>query len=262
MCQSKDGLMERLVALNGLIERALGNTYRRVDMKVGSITRRLILPGQILRFPDQKTWETFRDGFFVDPNSYDIITYTDPLGFNPGGRVYDDAADNPLNYLRRSQLIPMTIEMTSVFEPYITAEYVMRYDGGRFMPFLSSNPEGFQPLPMSAENFRVVSAEDLGIDSVISSYVPKTTTLEQASNNPDVPNPMFVGIRQSLSQDAAVYIDFEGPDTFLVPQVEDLSKPSVGCFWFNDGSRGQIELPKDPRCRVGVLVKFKTWTLL
>lgn len=244
----------------------------KIDPRDNTSVQRIIVPGQILRFPTQDEWDAFTSVYSIDSGAYDILTYRDPLGFDGGaGKVYSDGS-NPDNYLRRNQLPNMQIDMTNIYQPQISGKAAADSDNNYFTPFLAQRNGKSIPEILSVDN--TIFARPPG--ELTSSLAPYPFTCKEArefANEMSIQSgtiPYFVveGNFQSIQRSAK-----HAKDVFLnvilsdnidlsIGQVSDCSAPSVGCFWFNDGKDGQIELPKDPSCRVGVIVRFKKFVLL
>lgn len=266
--------MKTLQALEGEITRAEQNTPVTEPplRKARSLTRlrRLLSPGQIMRFPTEVDWTTFKERFGVPEDAYDLIEHTDPLGFggdNPA--FYPDGTANPKNYLRRDQLPQMKIDMTSVYNPYITARLLDNDENDYFIPFLGQINEHYFPQVEGNRDQALVKRPS----RVVSSLTPKLWTCRDAAiigllAGQDgkyisfVVNMCYQEIQRNGSTVPQISFITPPSTSGSVPQSTDCSRPTVGCFWFNDGKNGQIELPKDPACRVSFIVRFKKYVLL
>lgn len=267
-------LTRSLRALEGEITRAGQNVSLSPTTSFGRSStrlRRLLSPNQIMRFPTEGEWTTFKEKFNITEDVYDIIEHTDPLGFDgPSPTFYSDGAQNPKNYLRRDQLPPMKIDMTSIYNPYITARMLTNDENDYFIPFLGNISEHYFPYVDGNGTKAIVKRQR----PVVSSLTPKMWTCGDAATHiftSDQYEGYYLSFVVSLryqeidrykSSVPRLNIITSPTTTAEIPQTVDCSTPTVGCFWFNDGKNGQIELPKDPDCRIGIIIRFKKYVLL
>lgn len=276
MSPSRSELLMKMQALEVMItnaeRRSVAVPAEPVLRKSRAITKlgRLISPGQIMRFPSETEWSSFKDKFNVPEEAYARIEHTDPLGFDGDTpTLYPDGASNPKNYLRRDQLPPMKIDMTNVYCPNVRGELANDEANDVYMPFLGHiNGHYFPqvkgpPGHLCERRFPVVD-----------SFMPNVMTCAEGIKMMETYGP-WMGYTFCLISSHASFEDapwsHASPRFYIVtaphtshpiPQSTDNSEPTLGCFWFNDGRRGQVELPKDPDCRVGVVVRFKKYVLL
>lgn len=266
--------MKAIQALEGEITRVEQNipVTEPPLRKIRSLTRlrRLLSPGQIMRFPTEADWVTFKERFDIPEDTYDLNEHTDPLGFDGNNPTfYTDGAANPKNYLRRGQLPRMKIDMTNVYNPYITAYTLDNDENDYFIPFLGQINEHYFPQIEGNGDQTLVKRPS----RVVSSLTPKLWSCRDAAiagilatleekNVSFVINMCYQEIERHGTTVPRISIITPPSTSAAVPQSTDCSSPTVGCFWFNDGKNGQIELPKDPACRVGVIVRFKKYVLL
>lgn len=216
-----------------------------------------------MRFLSAEDWEAFRDEHNIPADAYELVEYPDPLGFDGGlGYVFPDSSKNPANYLRRNQLPPMKIEMTSIYNPHVQGT-VIGGESSAFVPYLATKAS-FEYPEVKNETYNCLVSRTA---PVTSSLTPIVYTSEEAFQEAlkAVEQGMYASFvvharSQSLQGNVNSYIITNDKVNEKVPQTTDCSNPTVGCFWFNDGD--QIELPKDPLCRKGVVVRFKKYVLL
>ena len=240
---------------------------------------RLIAPNQILRFPTEDEWTAFKTLHNVPDDAYERIEHTDPLGFDGGkGEVFKNGLYNrDKNYLRREQLPNMRINMSNVYQPYITGESVGEQDNYFFSPFLAQkNGKTLPEVLVNGSATQMIKAPG----PLAGSLTPFVFTCKEAREMAEkiAPNevyPLFFvkkirqecgRTRQSIpaKQDGYVYMHTLINPNMVMPVRQDMdcSQPTLGCFWFNDGRSGQTQLPQDPECRVGVVIRFKKHVLL
>lgn len=268
-------LLQRIGALESLLTKVEStphsSPYSEVHLRSIIHLQRLILPGTVLRFPTKDAWEEFRERFSIEQDVYDLIQHVDPLGFSGDNPRYYDEESNPLNYLKRVQLPPLRIEMSSVYNPSIKGEFSRPLDTNlnESEPFLGSlNLNGTEfptvkfPLREGSKSYQP--------GEVLSSLTPKIWNCSEAL--------AFGRGFYAAGRSVSIVINFcqqifgspydplrahviASPNVSTpIPQDEDLSRPTVGCFWFNH--KKQIPLPKDPLCRTCIIVRFKKYLLL
>lgn len=225
--------------------------------------KRLFIPGQVARFPSQESWEEFRSS--IPEDVYEIIDHTDPLGFDGGVGAVIEPLSNPLNYLRRNQLPNKTIDMTNVYKPSVLG--TVPRDAGRrkFIPFLGYRNGQYYPTPLDGIP-PDMAVHPLPTETVTSVLQPRLFTYQELLEywqplTNDSNYVFFTHIREDTFN-AGCFLFPPPTMSANVPQTEDCSAPTVGCFWFNDGRRGQLELPKDPACRACVIIRFKKYALV
>lgn len=232
------------------------------------LLKRLFIPGQVLRFPTQESWEEFRSA--VPEDAYEIIDLTDPLGFDGGAGFVIAPGGNPLNYLRRNQLPNKTIDMTNVYKPSVRGRVPHDNMRKNFIPFLGYRNGQYYPTPIDdalevGSYAQHIAVRPLPTETVDSVLQPKLFTYKEAMEYLAQNYTNSFGLLTNVTMtkmDTRCYL-FPPPSlNGNVPQTEDCSAPTVGCFWFNDGRRGQLELPKDPACRANVIIRFKKYALV
>lgn len=227
---------------------------------------RLINPGQLLRFPTADSWDLFRKKYSLSDDSYDLIKHTDPIGFTGERPVfYPDGSNNPLNYLRRDQLPPMRIDMTSLYNPSIKGSFSLQEQyPGNYCPFLATKFSNYYPEAKSPNQKCLIRRKDTVVSSLVPSLTMGSAALDYAKTKYENGYHVSVIINNLTQNIFPIDVWLIAPDNISSPiyQNNDCSKATVGCFWFNDGKNGQIELPKDPRCRECVLVRFKKYILI
>lgn len=274
MSLSRSELLRRMQALEAEITRL--DRPVQAEPPITRVTRettrlrRLLTPGQILRFPTESDWVSFKEQHDVPEDSYVIIEHTDPLGFDGDSPTfYPDGADNPRNYLRRNQLPSLKIDMTNVYNPTVVGEAVNSEANDYYAPFLGQINEHYFPEVRGDSQATLVQRRF----PVIESITPKLVTCKEAlergrqyyndgGNVSVMLNITDQGFEQYGGNTPTLYLITPPTTSNPIPQSTDCSRPTVGCFWFNDGKNGQIELPKDPDCRAGVIVRFKKYVLL
>lgn len=230
------------------------------------LLKRLFIPDQVLRFPTQESWEEFRSA--IPEDAYEIIDHTDPLGFDGGAGVVIVPGANPRNYLRRNQLPNKTIDMTNIYKPEVLGSVPNDNLRKSFIPFLGYRNGQYYPsiLDESWDSYNQnIVVRPLSTETVVSVLQPKLFTYKEAldylfqnwSNNFG----FLTSLTRSVVNTRCFLFPPPTPNT-NVPQSEDCSEPTVGCFWFNDGRSGQLELPKDPACRACVIIRFKKYALV
>lgn len=282
--ESRAELYKQLLSLQGRIN-ALSRTgvnqspqpEARAAVKFG---RRVLIPNQLVRFLTVALAQEFAAKFDVQGAT---IETTDPLGFDGGvGKVYSNSYANPLNFLRRDQLPPMQIDMTNIYDPY----YVLDGSGWveqTMMPVISRL--GSKTFPQMASTsgpetgpsiFLPVSSDLLEWKSPQGSYVPRVYTYNEfvaklsktfneikSGARPKDTGVIYTfthsGLRQGLSTWNLVGAETEWIDD--IPQKQDCSRPTLGCFWFNDRTYQQI-LPRDIETKESFLAKINKYFLL
>ena len=228
--------------------------------------KRLFIPGQVLRFPTQESWEEFRSA--IPEDAYEIIDHTDPLGFDGGAGVVIDGIFNPRNYLRRNQLPNKIIDMTNIYKPEVLGRVPNDNLRKNFIPFLGYRNGQYYPsvLDESWDSYNAnIVVRPLPTETVESVLQPKLFTYKEALDYLDQNWSNNFGFLTNLTCASAQTRCFLFPPptpNTNVPQSEDCSTPTVGCFWFNDGRSGQLELPKDPACRACVIIRLKKYALV
>lgn len=276
MLLSRSELLVKMKALEAMITNAerknVAAPAEPVLRKSRVITKlgRLISPGQIMRFPSEAEWSSFKDMFNVPEDAYVRIEHTDPLGFDGDTPTHHpDGANNPKNYLRRVQLPPMKIDMTNVYCPSVLGELANDEANDVYMPFLGHINGHYFPQVKGPRGYLCERRFP-----VVDSFMPKVMTCAEGIKMMGTYG-QWMGYTFCLINSHKAFISdswsHSSPRFYLVtaphsskpvPQSIDCSAPTLGCFWFNDGRRGQIELPKDPDCRAGVVVRFKKYVLL
>lgn len=259
MCQSLEG---EINCIENLYPLAPTPSFRTTNM-----LSRVILEGQLLRFPSESAWNEFKNKWQLQESDYERINHTDPLGFDgPTPTYYENGSSNPKNYLRRAQLPNMKIDMSNVYSPSVTARMLGNEKNDYYVPFLGNIGEKYFPEVVSnGSNGGVLRKNE-----VVSSLTPKLCTCKEAAQYAllaamggyyvsFVVHLSYQGLRPSRTKPGTPELTVITPPnaTVNVPQREDCSNPTVGCFWFNDGKNGQIELPKDPECKACVIIKIK-----
>ncbi|ESU40387.1 DNA-dependent RNA polymerase beta' subunit/160 kD subunit [Giardia duodenalis] len=273
MSLSRSELLRRMEAL----ERAINNAERgRVTVpdepplrkgRAATKLRRLISPGQIMRFPTEADWTSFKERFNVLDDAYVLIEHTDPLGFDGDSPTfYPDGADNPRNYLRRNQLPPLKIDMTNVYNPSVLGEAANDEANDVYMPFLGHLNGHYLP-EVKGPAGTLVARRFPVVETLLPRVMTCAEAIKLAQSNLWYGATMCVLVTTNIFQrwSASVprfYLITPPSASSPIPQSTDCSRPTVGCFWFNDGKNGQIELPKDPDCRVGIIVQSKKYVLL
>ena len=230
--------------------------------------RRLFIPGQVLRFSSQESWEEFRS--VIPEDVYEIIDHTDPLGFDGGAGVVIVPEANPLNYLRRNQLPNKTIDMTNVYKPSVRGHVPRDNMRKNFIPFLGYRNGQYYPTPADdalevGSYAQHMAVRPLPSETVTSVLQPKLFTYKEAMEYLEQNYTNSFGLLTNVTTTKMATRCYLFPPPSLngnVPQTEDCSAPTVGCFWFNDGRSGQLELPKDPACRANVIIRFKKYALV
>ena len=227
------------------------------------VIKRLFIPGQVVRFPTQASWEEFRPR--IPEDAYEIIDHTDPLGFDEGAGIVIDAAFNPLNFLRRDQLPNKTIDMTNVYKPSVLGRVPSDSRRRNIIPFLGYRNGQYYPAPVDGIPPNI-TVRPLSTEMVASVLQPKLFTykevLEYMYSTGNFENIMIFNSITTNHVDANCFLFGPPTPNANVPQSEDCSATTVGCFWFNDGRNGQLELPKDPACRACVIIRFKKYALV
>ena len=263
--------MQKLDAIQHAVNEARvtqGNTVSqapaaRKQPRGRVVLKRLFIPGQVVRFSTQASWEKFRSA--IPGDAYEIIDHTDPLGFDGGAGVVIDGASNPRNFLRRDQLPNKTIDMTNVYRPSVIGRVPSDSMRRNIIPFLGYRNGQYYPAPIDGIP-PGIATRPLPSETVTSVLQPKLFTYQEASeymlslgNWENIV--VFNSITASMA-DANCYLFGPPTPNANVPQSEDCSATTVGCFWFNDGRNGQLELPKDPACRACVIIRFKKYALV
>lgn len=251
-----------------IVELEQGLNYKKQNFRLLTKFYRLLSPGQMMRFPTDDDWNLFKEKFNINDDCYDVITHTDPIGFaGPAPVHYNKGSENPKNYLQRNQLPPMKIEMTSIYQPAVVGTYGTTDDLNMGTPFLQNSPSQTSPSHIPDVKQDLVPRKYTVKSSLVPPVLTGHTALEAAESLSKSgyyisivnfycsqsfgtkTNPTMVQILAPPSVSAPVY------------QNQDLSNLNVGCFWFNDGRNGQIELPKDPHCRCCIIIRFKKFIL-
>lgn len=268
MLPSKRDLMKQLDAIQHAVNEARGKTVSRpTTVRIQPQDRvglgRLFVPGQVVRFPTQASWEEFR--LTIPGDAYEIIDHTDPLGFDGGTGVVIDGSANPLNFLRRNQLPNKTIDMTNVYKPSVLGRVPTSVMRRHIIPFLGYRNGQYYPDPFDGIPSDIAS-RPLPTEQTVSVLQPRLFTYKEVweylQSLEDFQNVGFFTSVTANVVDSGVFL-FGPPDPNVnIPQSEDCSAPTVGCFWFNDGRNGQLELPKDPACRACIVIRFKKYALV
>ena len=232
------------------------------------LLKRLFIPGQVLRFPTQESWEEFRS--VIPEDVYEIIDHTDPLGFDGGAGVVIRPEFNPLNYLSRYQLPNKKIDMTNVYKPSVRGRVPRDNMRENFIPFLGYRNGQYYPTPIDdalevGSYAQHIAVRPLPSETVTSVLQPKLFTYKEALEylNQNYTNNFGILTNVTTTKMSSRCFFFTPPSLNAnVPQTEDCSAPTIGCFWFNDGRSGQLELPKDPACRANVIIRFKKYALV
>ena len=263
--------MEQLNAIQHAVNEARGApraTEVRERPRGRELFRRLFIPGQVLRFLSQESWEEFRS--VIPEDVYEIIDSTDPLGFDGGAGVVIDPLFNPLNYLRRNQLPNKKIDMTNVYKPSVRGRIPRDNKRENFIPFLGYRngrcyPEDLDDALEPDSYARHMAVRSLPSETITSVLQPKLFTYKEAVEYLHQNFPNSFGVLTNVTRHYASTRCFLFTPPSLnanIPQTEDCSAPTLGCFWFNDGRSGQLELPKDPACRANVIIRFKKYALV
>lgn len=271
MSLSRSELLRKMKALEAMItnaeHRSVAAPAEPVLRKNRTITKlgRLISPGQLMRFPSEAEWNLFKDKFNVPEDAYVRIEHTDPLGFDGVTPThYSDGANNPKNYLRRDQLPPMKIDMTNVYYPSVLGEIANEEANDFYMPFLGYTGAYFPEVKGPTGTF--VKRRFPVVETLLPRVIPcpEAISIAQAQSGRGI-TICTIGTANSFvpwNNTPLFYLITPPTASSSIPQEVDRSNPTLGCFWFNDGRRGRVELPKDPDCRVGVVVRFKKYVLL
>ena len=235
--------------LNRIYIRKTVNAARTIN-QVG----RLFIRGQIV-------FEMINGPFQVELN-IDV-----PLGPDDEYGGHNDQNLNSKNFLRRSQLPHLRVDMTNVYHPSVRADFSFNEKTTPkdwFIPFWGRDETGTVPiLPWEGWGYPVES-EKLGInlDSIVFNEletVPYKDCIKAISTLYEYPSTYIYTkiFSRGGKFDTTLYALFP-PDTTTarVEQPVDCSQPSIGCFWFNDGRNGQIRLPLDPRVKVRTIYKI------
>lgn len=246
-------------------------------------SRRLFFPGQMLRFPTENAWSDFLNQYSLEDDAYDRVEHTDPLGFSGTTPVYyPNGGDNPLNYLRRNQLPSMRIDMTNIYNPTIRGETTGDEAVEYCIPFMGQKNGQYWPeiiYPKGAYTTNIIPPEKGYVRRTLPVAVPPTRmplvmnckdAIEDARHVVNWSGNWYFSFWIHMRNEQVlpamdpvkVALVFPYQASIPIPQFVDCSKPTVGCFWFNDGKNGQIELPKDPACRTCVIIRFKKYVLL
>lgn len=237
--------------------------------------RRLILPGSLLRFPAENDWNEFKEKFSIEQDAYELVQHIDPLGFSGDNPIYYDEESNPANYLKRKQLPPLRVEMSSIYNPSVKGDYPsptrveFKTEITESEPFLGSLGVGGSEFP--AVKFGMYNGSMIPFPGrMVSSLTPELWNCPEALAfaHPHYAGGGIVSVivnvcNQNLGDrynPIMSHIIARPNISTPVSQDEDLSRPTLGCFWFNN--QKQIALPKDPHCRVCVIVRFKKYLLL
>lgn len=276
--------MLRLEKILGGINRVSGVNLSLEHRDYSEISR-VLLPGQLLRFESDTSVRMFLNTLGLLEDDYEIVSHTDPLGFD--SEWYPEGNMNPKNYLRRNQLPNLHIDMTNIYKPEFDMGVDLKKTGISptwFMPMLHSDyMNGASPhdtvSPQLARDSGwgyYVSADEISRGGVFSSPIDLPTfqgTRARALRLGD--NYILAGIKTTDKFYVYSYVSSsivrttitaifprELPSTAAIPQAVDRSNPTVGFFWFNDGNYpqtpfGQIELPKDPECKIFPIIKIR-----
>lgn len=248
---------------------------------------RVLLPGQLMRFASDSGVDGFIKSVGLLDDDYDIITHTDPLGFDVVW--YSDGKMNPKNYLCRNQLPNLHIDMTNVYNPEFDMGVNLKQTGvspSWFMPMIhSSYQAGDEPYHTVSPqltndvgwgyyiNADVISRGGLGKNPIdLTTYQGRCARAVRVGDS-------YQSFGTNISRWERVYIysyvsanvvktsltavfPSPLPSVASIPQSSDRSNPSLGFFWFNDGNYpnspfGQIELPKDPECKIFPIIKIR-----
>ena len=221
---------------------------RRPDIETRELVEvyRVGVPGQVLRFPDVPALASFVEVRGLQGGDYEHIVSTDPLGFDE----FWGGATNPKNLLTRAQLPDLLINMTTQYNPYVARRFDVQYpsDVSRtwFMPMMSRN------WPWVALGSYVYARELPGASSFQTNWLTMTSLGAGKAN-------IVVFASSSVYSGLITDVTLRFPSGLgsFIAQSVDVTQPSLGFFWFNDGRNGQLELPKDERCREQPLIVLK-----
>ena len=178
--------MQKLDAIQHAVNEARvtqGNTVSqapaaRKQPRGRVVLKRLFIPGQVVRFSTQASWEKFRSA--IPGDAYEIIDHTDPLGFDGGAGVVIDGASNPRNFLRRDQLPNKTIDMTNVYRPSVIGRVPSDSMRRNIIPFLGYRNGQYYPAPIDGIP-PGIAIRPLPSETVTSVLQPKLFTYQEAS---------------------------------------------------------------------------------
>lgn len=269
-------LLERLLVLNGMVNEIEQGVIAVPSQasRDGGFGRRLLIPGQILRFPSKEGFEEFKTQYIIDDNDIEILDNEDPLGFDGGIGKVIPPRNNSKNYLQREQLPPLRIDMKNIYNP----SYNLSSNGriiANFVPFINSKGESTFPQILTGQRslVQLVTPRQVGFERILSSYVPRIYTYDEfysrmssalegvkSGQLPKSTNVCFAITRSGTEIVSAWNIVGSPGEGYEVPQTVDCSSPKVGFFCFNQSH--QNRLPQDPMVRVGVIIRIKKYLVV